>query len=485
MKNYKALLILLITSLVVTSCFNDNDDIEIRSSAVNDFIWKGMNFIYVYKNNVTNLSDTEFGINAIDDRFGMTADYSNYLNSFESPNALFNSLIYNPQTVDRFSWIVDDYFELERQFQGTTDTNGMEFSIFQSPNSTTQVYGVVRLVLPNSPASNSNLKRGDIFYGIDGNTLTNSNFRTLLNQTTYTLNLGFYNDKNTLETTDDTIDLSNENVNMSKIQLTENPIFKTNIINNGGNNIGYLMYNGFTSGSENELNTVFGTFKSNNINHLVLDLRYNPGGSVATTTFLASMITGQHTGSIFERLVFNDNLQANNLNFNFTNQLQNGATINSLGLQKLYVLTSGRSASASEGLINGLSAYIEVIQIGTNTTGKTQASRTVYDSPDFRRNNINPRHTYAMQPLIAIGVNKNNTAVPSNGIPPFIAYIENQLDYGVLGNENEPMLAIALADINSAITKPSNSKVKTLTAPAIPLMDSNDFNPLKGGMYID
>lgn len=485
MKKPKALLILLLTSIILTSCFNDNDDDQIQSNSINDFVWKGMNFIYVYKNNVARLSNTEFNINAIDNRFESNPNYSSYLNSFETPNALFNSLIYNPQTVDRFSWIVDDYFELERQFQGTANVNGMEFSIFQSPNSTTEVYGVVRLVLPNSPASNNNVKRGDLFYGINGNTLTITNFRSLLNQDTYTLNLGEYNDKNTLETIDDTIDPLNQNITLNKIQLTENPIFNTKILNIGGERIGYIMYNGFIGGSENELNTVFGNFKSNNISHLVLDLRYNPGGSVATTTFLASMITGQFNGQLFEKLVFNDNLQSNNLNFNFANQLENGAAINSLGLQKLYVLTSGRSASASEGLINGLAPYIDVIQIGTNTTGKTQASRTVYDSPDFRRRNINPGHTYAMQPLIAIGVNKNNVSVPGNGLTPFIEYTENQLNYGVLGDENEPMLAIALTNINSFNTKATNTKSKALITPSKVLMDSNDFNPLEGGMYID
>ena len=486
MKNFKALIILFIFSFLATSCFEDNDDIQITSSQINDYVWKGMNAFYLYKDNIQQLSDNEFGLNAIDNRYGTNDVYNNYLNSFFSPEDLFESLIYQPETIDRFSWIVDDYIALEQQFQGVSGTNGIEFSLFGAPNSDTEGFGVIRLVLPNSPADNSNLKRGDIFYAIDGQRLTNNNLGALLNQETYTLNLGFYNDKGTLDTSDDSIDPINKDITISKILYTENPIFRTNVINVGGENVGYLMYNGFTAGSENELNNVFGDFKSSNIQHLVLDLRYNPGGSVSTTAFLASMVTGQFTGNVFQKLIYNSNFQSSNINYNFENKLQGGTTLNSLGLNKVYILTTSRSASASEGLINGLKPYIEVIQIGTNTTGKTQASRTLYDSPNFERQGVNPSHTYAMQPLIANGLNKNDESVPGTGLTPSFGfeYEEYPLDYGILGEVDEPMLALALADIENSIGKFNAIKSKPKTSFKL-LKDSNDFTPLEGGMRID
>ena len=152
----------------------------------------------------------------------------------------------------------------------------------------------------------------------------------------------------------------------------------------------------------------------------------------------------------------------------------------------MYVLTTGQSASASEGLINGLSPYIEIIQIGTNTTGKTQASRTLYDSPNFERSGANPNHTYAMQPLIANGVNKNDITVPGSGLTPSIGfeYEERPLNFGVLGDVDEPMLALALADIENSTSRASEIKSKSTKTFKL-LMDSNDFNPLEGGMIID
>lgn len=471
-------LVLILAALFLTSCFEDNDDVGVTASEINDFVWKGMNLFYLYKDDVPDLANN---------RFSGNAEYAHYLNSFSSTFDLFESLKFQPETVDRFSWIVDDYLALEQLFQGNTITNGMEYSLFAAPNSSTEGFGVIRLVLPNSPAENSNLKRGDIFYAIDGQRLTNDNLSTLLNQDSYTLNLGFYNTNGTPEIDDDSIDPTNEEITVGKVQYSENPIFKTEIINVGGENVGYLMYNGFTAGSENQLNTVFGEFKSNNIQHLVLDLRYNPGGRVNVTTFLASMITGQFTGQVFEKLIYNSTLQNNNTDFNFTTKLGDGSTINSLGLNKLYVLATGRSASASEGLINGLQPYLEeIIQIGTNTVGKTQASRTLYDSPNFEREGANPSHTYAMQPLIANGVNKNDIAVPGTGLPPSIDfdYQENPLLYGILGDINEPMLALALADIENSTAKASEIKSKSTQAFKL-IMDSNDLNPFEGGMIID
>ena len=476
MKYFKALILLLTLTFLTTSCFEDDDDItNVTTSEINDFVWKGMNAVYLYKENIPNLAN---------DRFSSNQDYADYLNNFSKPEDLFESLIYERKTVDKFSWIEEDYFELERRFQGVSGTNGMEFGFFASPNSDTEGIGIIRLVLPNSPADDNNLKRGDIFYGIDGMKLTNDNIGTLLNQETYTLNLGFYNDKGTPETTDDSIDPINKDVTISKVQYTEDPIFITDVINIGGENVGYLMYNGFIRGSENELNTVFDNFKSNNIQHLVLDLRYNPGGSVGTETFLASMITGQFTGEIFQKIIYNDDLQAENNIYKFVNQIDGGTTINSLNLNKLYVLTTNRSASASEGLINGLNPYLEVIQIGTNTTGKTQASITIYDSPNFRREGANPGHTYAMQPLVANGVNKNDLTVPASGLIPTIELIENPLNYNVLGNIDEPLLAAALASIEGATTKLTNMKSKSGISFKL-IKDSNDFNPFEGGMHIN
>ncbi|TNJ43459.1 hypothetical protein KFZ70_16810 [Tamlana fucoidanivorans] len=476
MKRIKAPIIFVLMIMLCVSCFEDNDDNGVSITDINDFVWQGMNAFYLYLEHIPDLAN---------DRFSSNDAYVNYLNGFNRPEDLFESLIYKRETVDRFSWIVDDYLELERLFEGTRGTNGLEFNFYQSPNSDTDAFGVIRLVLPGSPAAKTVLKRGDIIYGIDGIKLTTSNLASLFNQNSYTLNLGVYNDHNTPEESDDTIDPIDVNITLNKVIYTENPIFKTATFNIGGQNIGYLMYNGFIKGSEEQLNSVFADFKSKNVQRLVLDLRYNPGGSVLTTAYLASMITGQFTGEIFEKLRYNKNQTGNNFDYLFYNELPSEASINSIGLNKLYILATGSSASASEGLINGLRPYIEVIHLGSNTVGKTQASRTLYDSPDFTREGANPTHTYAMQPLIAEGLNKNDEKVPETGLVPSIGfeYKENATNYGVLGDPEEPMLALALAAINNSTAKVS--RIKSQTKDLDLILESNTFNPYEGGMYID
>ena len=457
-----------------TSCFKDNDDDSITNSDINDFVWKGMNAVYLYKAEIPDLANN---------RFSSNSEYTDYLNSFSEPEELFESLIYQRETVDRFSWITDDYIALEQQLSGTFKSNGLEFNFYLKPGSTTSVFGIIRLVLNNSVASSLNLQRGQVFDAINGTALTASNFNSLLNQDTYTLNFADYNDNGTPEVADDTIISNSQSVTLTKQPYSENPVYLTDIFTINNENVGYLVYNGFISDYNTQLNAAFEQFVANNVQHLVLDLRYNPGGSVNTAALLGSMITGQFNGQVFSKLIYNPDLQQLNTDFNFSNSLPNGGgSINSLNLDKVYVLTTNRSASASEMIINSLKEYITVVQIGANTTGKSQASVTIYDSPDFSSNNVNPRHTYAMQPLVAISVNKNNGQVPSTGLVPTpgLELTESPSNFGFLGAINEPLLAAALADIDGT-GRINYIPQETFT----PLKDKVDYKPYEEGMYID
>ena len=239
-------------------------------------------------------------------------------------------------------------------------------------------------------------------------------------------------------------------ITLTKSVYTENPVYSTKIINLEDDKVGYLMYNGFVNEFDTELNQAFGVFKAQNIDHLVLDLRYNPGGSVATAATLGSMITGDFNNQVFATLQYNEALQSNNYDYLFTSTLNNGININSLNLNKVYVLTSRASASSSEMIINSLKAYIDVVQIGDTTVGKSQASQIIYDSSNLSRTNVNPSHTYALLPLIAITVNKNNTVVPSSGLIPDIEFKEKASNYGILGDVSEPLLQAALLAIEGS-----------------------------------
>lgn len=453
-----------------SSCFEDGDDNVTAGTSINDFVWKAMNVVYLYKSNVNDLSN---------DRFATNADYQNYLDSNETPETLFEALIYDRENVDRFSFITSNYFELEQQLSGVTLNNGAEFNFYLVPGSTTSVFGVVRLVHPNSSASSANLSRGQVFNKINDISLDSSNLSSLLANNSYSLGLATYDDNNTETFSDDLIIDGNQTVTIVKEGYEENPIFNATVIDINAEKVGYLMYNSFVNEFDSELNVIFGDFKSQSIDHLVLDLRYNSGGSVQTAAALGSMITGQFQNQVFTTLKYNETLESNNFDYNFTNTLSNEEIINSLNLDKVYILTSNRSASASEMMVNSLKSYIEVVQIGGQTVGKSQASQIVYDSPNWGRENANPGHTYALLPLIAITVNKNDETVPPSGIVPTVNLLERPAYYGTIGDAEEPLLKAALQDIQGSNRLAFPSEIEA------PPTGLNALNPLETLMYIE
>lgn len=453
MKFLKYFALLLLSMSMFTSCFEDNDDV-LRISGVqeiNDFIWKGMNAFYVYKADVADLAN---------DRFSSNQEYGDFLNSFSSPEAIFEGLrtqetvtIGSEQIkVDDFSFMVDDYIALEQALDGITRNNGMEFGLARYPNNASNVFGYVRYILPGTDAETKEIERGVIFNTIDGTQITEQNFRQLLAPDTYTIGLATFDGNDVTPT--------GASISLSKIQYTENPVFLAKTLDVGGNPVGYLMYNEFTGDFDAQLNTAFGQFASDNVTDLILDLRYNGGGSVITAIDLSSMITGQFNGRIFTTEEWNVDRQEQFGDTNrFDNQIRTGAGINSLNLNRVYVLTTRSSASASELVINGLDPYINVIQVGSTTRGKFQASRTIYDSNNFGRNGANTGHTYALQPLVLRSINSVGFTDYFGGFTPEIEVAEDFSNLGTLGDPNEPLLKAAIDDI---LGNRSPSKYNTL-----------------------
>ena len=432
MKKYIFSFLILSLLFTTVSC-TDNDD-KPSGVPIQNFIWKGLNQYYLYQPQIPNLSDT---------KFKSQQDLDGFLSEFKTPEVLFESLIFDRKNTDKYSVLFPNYIQLEQLLQGTSKSNGIEYGLSYKSGSTTNIFGWVKYIMPNTDASTKPIQRGTIFYAINGTPLTVDNRRGLLNLDTYTLNLADYDGGN--------ITPNGQSVTVTKNPYSENPVFYINTYVVGARKIGYLIYNGFYSNYENELNNAFTTLKSQNVTDLVLDLRYNSGGSVATATRLGSMITGQFNNQLFAKNLWSPKMQtivsADDINNNFTSTISNGAAITHLNLSKVYVLTSRSTASASELVINCLKPYINVIQIGAKTTGKNVGSVTLYDSPNFRKQNANPNHTYAMQPIVIKTVNKNGFGDYAQGISPdnpTNELNENVGDLNQLGNVNELLLSKVL-----------------------------------------
>lgn len=479
MKSILKFIILFFTVILVFySCQEDDVDAPTELE-INDFIWKGLNLYYLWQEDVPNLSDK---------KFSNQTQLNNFLSGYTTAEDLFESLLYKPKSlygteaVDRFSWIVDDYLELEGSLQGTTNNNGMEFELGYKSDESSEIVGWVRYIIPNSDAATKDIKRGDLFYAVNGTTLTASNYNALLfgSNNEYTLNFVDYDGG--------TYTPNGKSITLTKTVLDENPILLNKVIVSGSHKIGYLMYNGFYANYDNQLNEVFGTFKSEGITDLVLDLRYNSGGSVQSATYLASMITGDYNGKVFAKQQWNskiesyfDNNDPESLKNLFTNKIGNTA-INSTSMTTLYVLTSKHTASASELVINGLIPYINVVQIGDVTTGKNVGSITLYDSPTFGKDKRNTNHRYAMQPLVIKIVNASGSGDYQSGLEPDYKLKEAVNNLGVLGSTTEPLLSTAISKITGT------ARTRVLKSDGIVLeylYDSKSARGFQNQMYLD
>ena len=464
-------LYLFLFSLLFTSCFEDNDDNGALASEINDFVWKGMNAAYLYKQEIPDLDN---------DRFNDSEEYASYLNNYTSPENLFESLIYERDNIDKFSLIVDNYIELEQYLSGVSLSNGLNYGLVYLPNSNNEIFGYVRYVNNGSAADLANINRGDIFRSIDNIPLSIDNYSDLLSQEIYTVNFANYFNNDTEDISDDIIELNDINIELQKVPLIKNPVHHYSTLDYSGGKIGYLMYNQFVSNYDDYLKTIFSEFKSNSVDELILDLRYNPGGSINSAIVLASLITGQFENEIFNTEQWNNDIQNYWINNNPEYLINRFTTFqSSLSLSRVYILTTRSSASASELIINCLKPYIDVVQIGTPTYGKYQASVTLYDSENFSNQNVNRSHNYALQPLVLKTLNVNGVTDYYNGINPDYEYEERAFDMGQVGDLNEPMLNFTLDIIESRISL-------DLKPELFEYIDDNlKFDFLEREMYID
>ncbi|MFB9077102.1 S41 family peptidase [Flavobacterium procerum] len=472
----KSFLFLFILVFSLQSCEDKNDNAAPADVQINDFIWKGLNEVYLWQQDVPNLADN---------RFTSQNDLNSFLRGYAKPEDLFEDLLYRPESkfptgaVDRFSWIVSDYTVLEQELGGISKNNGVDFRLGRISSSSDDVVGYVRYIIPNSDASTKAIKRGDLFTSVNGTKLTVANYQQLLiNQDSYTLNMADKSGNNYV--------LNGKSVSLTKTILEENPIFINKIIESGTHKIGYLMYNGFYADYDERLNNAFGELKAKGATDFILDLRYNGGGSVRTSTRLATMITSNFPNQVFSKRQYNAKLMSlfnpESLNERFVADID-GKAVNSLNFGTIYIITTASTASASELIINGLKPYMNVVQIGETTTGKNVGSFTVYDSDTYiTKEGINRNHKYAMQPLVFKIANAQGFGDYQNGLEPTYKQLETVSTYGVLGDPKEPLLSLAISKITGS---PAKRVPDVSDEPISPyLTDSKILNGFRHGMYL-
>lgn len=351
------------------------------------------------------------------------------INTYSDPNLLFEDMKYDE--LDHWSAITDNYVTFQDALNGVRTTSGYKLKLFQIADSVT-VFGIIELVYSGGPADEAGLKRGDVLMKINGQSLTTSNYTDLLGLDSYTIGLG--------QLVDGVLSDTGETANITKREMSVDPILYYDVLDVNGTKIGYFVYDQFLDSDTTELKDVFSYFASENVSELVLDLRYNPGGYLSTCAALASMIAPESSlDKIFLSMEWNQTLTEY-----FTNKYGENSDyfkmffpvpeVN-LNLNRLVVLTSGRTASASEAIINGLSPYMDVTVIGGQTVGKYTGASLFYD---FEKH----KHTWGIYLVINKIINAlGNTDYVDGFIPDF--KVDDDFTTP-LGNMNEPLLAKAV-----------------------------------------
>ena len=203
-----------------------------------------------------------------------------------------------------------------------------------------------------------------------------------------------------------------------------------------GKKVGYFVYDEFAT--EADITDIVLKFKRNQIDELIVDLRDNPGGYVATCIYLASLIVPTvHLGKLFCSYRYNRFLSEQYLKetgSSITKSFFNADNITAarnINLRRAAFLVNGRSASCSELIINSLRPYMDVLVIGETTVGKDVGMQGISGM----------RYMYELRPITFRTYNVVGDSVPVTGIVPDI-YIEDIA--GPVGNIEEVMLKTAL-----------------------------------------
>jgi carboxyl-terminal processing protease len=221
------------------------------------------------------------------------------------------------------------------------------------------------------------------------------------------------------------------------------------VLSPNGRSMGYVFVKDMISQANTPFSNTMANFKSQGIQELVLDLRYNGGGLVSVGSNVASYAAGNRgSGQVYTRLLYNDKQSARNQDYLFSNP----AAWN--GFSRVYVLMGERTCSASEQVINGLRGVgVTVVPIGDTTCGKPvgflpndDACGTTYSVVNFE------------------GVNALNQGRYFDGLAPTCAVAE---DFSrPIGDIADPLLVAAAHHVDSGACPVAASREQPLSRPA-------------------
>jgi C-terminal processing protease CtpA/Prc len=349
----------------VTSCRKDEDYGNEAIKAINSTIYELMQEVYLWNDHLPDL-DPEL---------------------YPSPEELMADLRYSEY--DKWSTVItktefNQYFE-----QGQLIGHGFLLGVDENENIR------VAFVYPSTSAHNQGVRRSWIITRINGSAANPGNVFDLLGPAAE----GRTNSITFIDGKGETVDL-----NLTKEVIQINPVLHHGVIDQGNDRIGYMVFQDFIDTARTSLDIVFQAFNSTGIDELIVDMRYNGGGSVDVAEYFAGWLIGRNNaGMPFVNFRHNEKLGT------MDTTLAIPDNPDGLDLDRIFFIGTGSTASASELMINGVKPYLgSVILAGSTTHGKPVG---MYSFPFVN-------YDYVVLPVTFKYTNANDEGDFYGGIPP-------------------------------------------------------------------
>ena len=273
--------------------------------------------------------------------------------NYASPEAYLEAARYRPLD-SRFSYITTQ--AANEAYYGDSQYVGFGFST-QTTASDVQILQV----FPDSPASEAGMARGDRLLEIDGRSIAD-----LIATGGVSTAFGPSTPGVSVQVLFRSREGDERRATITKRVVTIPTVSLTRTFEVDGRKVGYIFFRNFVTPSYEALDEAFEALREAGATELVVDLRYNGGGLVDVGVHLGSLIGGVRTaGRIFATYQHNDKNSARDKDLRFKD-----ASPHALALDRVVVITTRASASASEGVINSLRPHVPVTVVGETTYGK-------------------------------------------------------------------------------------------------------------------
>ena len=359
----------------------------------------------------------------------------------KDPVKYFKTLLY--EKYDRFSYVIEEKIADQRA-KGITPVPvfGIRFKFLS-------VDGQKRMVLTqvnkSSNAYKLGMRRASVIDSVSGALVAEDNYADLLAKSERPLFSFRVRDVKGLYTS--------HRGSMSRSIFQENPILVDSVLRISGKKVGYFYYTSFLGSHEQALKDAFQKFMSQQVEELIVDLRYNGGGFISNVKLIADALApAKSNNQLMIDASYNSivNEYFRNKHGETWNKTYFKLSTNNLNLKRVYFLITGSSASASELLINALTPYMDVVTVGSKTYGKPVGSIKLSDPKGG--------HEYAMFPITTQYKNASGNGAYFEGLSPKIAATDDPR-YALL-DANEPLFKAAVDHIQGKTSASSYEDIQ-------------------------